>query len=367
MNATLQCFRAVPELTQSLLGYSGEGGMDAESQIILRMRNLFARLQEVDSDGGSSTNVLVMFLETFRKAYPQFAEFVEGRYAQQDAEECWLQLMRALATKLPGKSSRDCKFIQQYFEGEMTTVSKCVEVPEEEPTVSRVTFNLAKCIINNEVNHLGQGIKQALQTSIDKFSPSLQRNAVYEQHSRLSRLPAYLGIEFQRFFWKTKEQKKVKIVRNVKFHVNLDMYEYCTEELQEKLKPQRNRFKEASDALAASSQKGKKVQEGESSDAMDTDDKRQALLPQPFDFKDDVGSNNSGYYELAAVLTHQGMYADAGHYIAWVRQPQGHWVKFDDDTVSSCKEEDVLKLSGGGEWHSAYILLYAPKILQLPE
>ena len=26
-------------------------------------------------------------------------------------------------------------------------------------------------------------------------------------------------------------------------------------------------------------------------------------------------------------------------------------------------EEDVLKLSGGGDWHTAYILLYAPRKL----
>ncbi len=28
----------------------------------------------------------------------------------------------------------------------------------------------------------------------------------------------------------------------------------------------------------------------------------------------------------------------------------GHWVKYDDDDVSMVTEEEVLKLSGGGEW-----------------
>jgi len=33
----------------------------------------------------------------------------------------------------------------------------------------------------------------------------------------------------------------------------------------------------------------------------------------------DSGSNNSGYYELQAVLTHKGRSSSSGHYVAWVR------------------------------------------------
>jgi len=36
-------------------------------------------------------------------------------------------------------------------------------------------------------------------------------------------------------------------------------------------------------------------------------------------FVADVGSNNSGYYELQAVLTHKGRSSSSGHYVAWVR------------------------------------------------
>ena len=28
---------------------------------------------------------------------------------------------------------------------------------------------------------------------------------------------------------------------------------------------------------------------------------------------------------------------------------------YDDDTVSPVTEEDILKLSGGGDWHTAYV------------
>lgn len=43
----------------------------------------------------------------------------------------------------------------------------------------------------------------------------------------------------------------------------------------------------------------------------------------PYHFPDDIGSNNSGYYELLAVLTHQGRSSNTGHYVAWVRKKGG--------------------------------------------
>jgi ubiquitin carboxyl-terminal hydrolase 14 len=80
-------------------------------------------------------------------------------------------------------------------------------------------------------------------------------------------------------------------------------------------------------------------------------------------FEDDKGSNNSGYYSLQAVLTHKGRSSNSGHYVGWVKQKGDIWLKCDDDEVSPVHEEDVLKLSGGGDWHTAYILLYAPRKL----
>lgn len=62
-----------------------------------------------------------------------------------------------------------------------------------------------------------------------------------------------------------------------------------------------------------------------------------------------MGSNNSGFYQLEAVLTHQGRSSSSGHYVAWVRWRAGEWLKCDDDDVTPVTEEDILKLSGGGE------------------
>ena len=42
----------------------------------------------------------------------------------------------------------------------------------------------------------------------------------------------------------------------------------------------------------------------------------------------DTGSNNSGYYELQAVLTHQGRSSSSGHYVAWVKRRGGQYIPF---------------------------------------
>jgi ubiquitin carboxyl-terminal hydrolase 14 len=99
----------------------------------------------------------------------------------------------------------------------------------------------------------------------------------------------------------------------------------------------------------------------------------------------DEGCNPTGQYELCAVLTHVGRSADSGHYIGWVKKGEGkeqrkdeksdhkthfltpvlldEWHKFDDDKVSIVRDADIEKLDGGGDWHTAYIVLYRAKQL----
>lgn len=112
-------------------------------------------------------------------------------------------------------------------------------------------------------------------------------------------------------------------------------------------------------ALLESKDKDSKVKKPE-------EDKK--LVALPFSFEDDVGSNNSGYYTLRAVLTHQGRSSSSGHYVGWVRESiyEDKWYKFDDDAVTPITSEEILRLSGGGDWHCAYVLLYGPKPLRVP-
>ena len=47
------------------------------------------------------------------------------------------------------------------------------------------------------------------------------------------------------------------------------------------------------------------------------------LPPSLLSSSSDPGCNNSGYYELLAVLTHQGRSSSSGHYVGWVRHREG--------------------------------------------
>jgi uncharacterized UBP type Zn finger protein len=68
-------------------------------------------------------------------------------------------------------------------------------------------------------------------------------------------------------------------------------------------------------------------------------------------------------YDLVAVLIHKGRSVDSGHYyVAWVKQDSQKWIEFDDEQPILQKEDNITKLSGGGDWHMAYICLYKAQV-----
>uniref|UniRef100_A0A672ZTS1 Ubiquitin carboxyl-terminal hydrolase n=1 Tax=Sphaeramia orbicularis TaxID=375764 RepID=A0A672ZTS1_9TELE len=371
MNATVQCLRSVPELKSALRRYSGalrSSGANAPSQYITAaLRDLYETM-----DKTSSSLPPIILLQFLHMAFPQFAEKGDqGQYLQQDANECWLQMMRVLQQKLEplepetpmesdsegGAASVSTKknFIDQYFGVEFETSMKCTESEEEEPIKGKESQLQLSCFINQEVKYLATGLRLRLQEEITKMSPTLERNALYIKSSKLSRLPAYLTVQMVRFFYKEKESVNAKVLKDVKFPLMLDVYELCTSELQEKMLPVRSQFKEVEDKKLEKQQQ--KVQQFSTG-------KVSSHTPV---FPVDLGSNNSGYYDLQAVLTHQGRSSSSGHYVGWVKRKEDEWVKFDDDKVSVVSPEDILRLSGGGDWHIAYVLLYGPRRLEILE
>jgi len=207
-----------------------------------------------------------------------------------------------------------------------------------------------------------------------------------------------------RFFWKaTPESRdhqgiKCKIMRAVTFPETMDMYELSTENLQTKLKANRERADKAfEDQLAA---KRAKLDEGSSSSssasssatapmetveqtagpAIDEDDDEaaalQAALQMSMGKVEDVPvseegefigqglpANFTGLYELHGIVTHKGRDADSGHYIGWVRQRPGsdYWWCYDDDKVTEVTTADVMLLKGGGDRDTAYLNFYRYK------
>eukprot|EP00088_Acartia_fossae_P014856 TRINITY_DN1800_c0_g1_i6.p1 TRINITY_DN1800_c0_g1~~TRINITY_DN1800_c0_g1_i6.p1 ORF type:complete len:510 (-),score=166.84 TRINITY_DN1800_c0_g1_i6:327-1856(-) len=361
MNAVIQCLKSVPELKTSLGNYTGRvnltQGSDAES-ITAALRDLYKTM-----DTGSTVPPIIM-LQVLHTAFPMFAERGEqGGYQQQDANECWIQILKMLQQKTqPSEESSKSNAVDQFLGIECETEMKCAE-SDEEPVKKEVEkFLLFNCYIDKDVKYLHTGLKNRLQeTGLEKHSEVLGRNAQYTKSLAITRLPGYLTITMMRFQFKQKEAVNAKILKDIKFPVMLDMFDMCSPQLQEKLKPMRTKFKDYEDWLVETA--GKAKGKGEAT----RKEKQSQDLPleecEDWSFPDDKGSNNSGYYSLQAVLTHKGRSSNSGHYVGWVRQKGDTWLKCDDDEVSPVHEEDVLKLSGGGDWHTAYILLYAPRKL----
>ncbi|GAW15449.1 hypothetical protein ANO14919_048580 [Xylariales sp. No.14919] len=349
-------------------------------------------------------------------------------YAQQDAEEAWSQILSQVRQKLRVKDTTDAtsdeSFIEKYMSGEFTSELVCDEAAAreggEQPIASKDAFLKLNCHIDATTNHLRDGIVNGLKEQLEKRSEVLGRDAVYTKTSRISRLPKYLTVHFVRFFWKRETQKKAKIMRKVTFPHELDVVEFCDDKLKQLLVPVRDKVrevrKEEEDVERARKRRKRNgdndndVPEG--SKDKKKDDKKDAGKPVDGDVemtetyktdaeidaeraaqllamkkelnalidpelaKDD-GANQSGLYELRGVVTHQGASADSGHYTAYVKktapvdaktgkrkEEDGKWWWFNDDKVSEVTADKIEALAGGGESHSALILLY--KAIPLP-
>merc|ERR1712073_189191 len=89
-----------------------------------------------------------------------------------------------------------------------------------------------------------------------------------------------------------------KILKDIKFPMMLDCFDYCTPELQEKLVPMRRKFKDYEDAIVMTAQKGKGGKEAALKKAQEENEDKEM---ENYSFDEDVGSNNSGYYEILAI------------------------------------------------------------------
>lgn len=273
---------------------------------------------------------LVSFLHM---AVPRFAEKGEGGVSlQQDANECWSELMSMLKNALKplsgdqavgdgGEIKGDVKysnFIDQYFGGTFDVTLRCSETDEEPATHSKESFLQLSCFINSDVKYLQSGLKARLRETLTKFSPTLNRDALYSKESKISRLPAYLSVQMVRFYYKERESINAKILKDIKFTLILDLFEVCSEELQQKLLPMRSKFKEQDDLKV--NQVVKPIE-----DIKTDPSKKKPTYKYPYHFEDDLGSNNSGFYELQGVVTHKGRSSSSGHYVGWIRRNKGEY------------------------------------------
>ncbi|KAM4099991.1 hypothetical protein ACJW30_05G034600 [Castanea mollissima] len=367
MNSTVQCLHSVPELKSALIQYSHSGRSNEVDQtshmLTIATRDLFNEL-----DKSVKPVAPMQFWMVLRKKYPQFGQLHNGVFMQQDAEECWTQLLYTLSQSLSSTgSSENPDTMKALFGIELVSRVHCQESGEESSETESV-YSL-KCHISQEVNHLHEGLKHALKSELEKASPSLGRSAIYLKESRINGLPRYLTVQFVRFFWKRESNQKAKILRKVDYPLELDIYDLCSDDLRKKLEAPRKilRDEEGKKLGLKASEKssGSKDNDVKMSDAEGSSNRsgEPSIATSEEGVPSNSGTQMTGIYDLVAVLTHKGRSADSGHYVAWVKQESGKWIEFDDDSPIAQREEDITKLSGGGDWHMAYICMYKARVL----
>ncbi|KAK6333573.1 Ubiquitin carboxyl-terminal hydrolase 14 [Orbilia javanica] len=432
MNSTLQTLRSVPELHEELEKYRSDGGSSISRSSLFSSlsrgsnSDLTGSLRDLFQQMGDTTEGFppLKFVNSLRVAFPQFDQKDRhGHYAQQDAEECYSQILTALRQNLADSSSQvspesktSRKFVDTYFAGKMKTITTCDEDSEEAEQAGEETFLKLNCHISVSVNHLKDGILSGLTEKIEKRSERLGRDAMYTKTSKITRLPKYLTCHFVRFFWKKEINKKAKIMRKVTFPFQLDATDFCTEDLKAKIIPVREKLRELhrnEEDRRKQRRKARTIfvepqaEENGAGDKMDVDGEKTTSGPAPSkaaageeeedwdtalapllddEISADTGANHSALYELHAIITHQGASADSGHYCAYVRKPDGdeeeevdgkgkgrapagglasgggadgsRWWFFNDEKVTEVGWDRIETLAGGGESHSALILLY---------
>ncbi|QSL64878.1 hypothetical protein MERGE_002182 [Pneumocystis wakefieldiae] len=351
MNSTLQMLKSMPELELELEKVSQDKTrkLDKSGTIIESLSDVF-RNMNVCRDFSP-----LIFLGCLRIVFPQFAERdkIHGRFCQQDAEECWSQLIQNLRTHLP-MNGNSPSFVNKYMVGTLINEIKCCESEDEPPVTSNEDFIKLNCHIGMNTNYM-----------IDEI---LNKEATFVKVSKISRLPKYLTINFVRFFWKLSIRKKVKILRKVKFPFELDICEFCEDNLKSKLIPVRDILRNIN----------KNLEEKETIKKKSLNEMIKELW-KLVDIKSiDEGSNVSGLYNLIGILTHSGgeivlflsffnflASADSGHYQAWIRIPNSsEWCQFNDDNVTIVPRSKIETLDGGSENDTAYIALYSA--MELP-
>ena len=353
MNSTLQFLRSIPEVKVELDQFQGRSFGSGSAPLVAGLRDLYQQMDKTVQGFPP-----IVFLQLLRSAFPQFSEMREGHYAQQDAEECWSQLITTLRSE---------RFVDGYMAGKMHSVLACDE--DNETSKSDSSFLKLDCHISIKTNYMNDGIIEALTEKMEKRSDKLGRDAMYTKTSRITQLPQYLVVHFVRFFWRRDVNKKTKIMRKVKFPMELDATEFCEDQFKKDLIPVRDRVRdilkdrEIKERAAKRSKTQNNADKTGNSESPAVDNKADET-EKTLNVEEDAGKI-CGLYDLVGVLTHSGPSASSGHWQAWIKQDNGSekWWQFNDDKLREHDSAKIQSLDGGGESDAAYLLLYKAKTL----
>jgi ubiquitin carboxyl-terminal hydrolase 14 len=332
-----------------------------DQQIYSTLNRLF---DSMNAGGRESVNPMG-FVASIRDRFAQFNQRDNhGHYQQQDSEE----FLRILINSLNNCNNS----INKLFEFRMKSVLKNTECLDEEGTVIYEDLKSLTCHMGDSINpvsHLHEGVQLSLKELIEKDSKNLNKLCKYEKISGIDSLPEYLILQFCRFQWKGRnentgtEATRTKIVRKINFGKNLDIFDFCSKEVQTQLAVGREARHKALDA-GAELESVQRIDEGEG------------------------GGIPTGVYELVGVVSHQGRTADGGHYVGWAKRRRSdgqpptkkqnggkgssdpgddEWLKFDDEKVSETNWKSMVETGGlmGGlaDSQMAYLCIYAKTVV----
>ena len=372
MNSCIQCLKVIPELKNELKKINiSENEQDKDKKVTLELSKVFNSL-----DTSYKTVAPYSFVFAFRQAFPRFNQSQQTQmgmvFSQQDSDEFLNTLLQSISKPLNNLT-------KSLFKGKYEITLKCSE-SDEKPTTFSEDFQKLTCHISNDTLNLEYGLTSNLNQKIEKNSPTLKRTAIYNKESKISLLPEYLNVNLIRFFWKQDKQVKAKILKNVKFPMILDTYNLCTDDLKKKLKNNRERLRKLKDIemgikpINVNKIKAKDVKpddmtfknkdemkiDGEEEKKDEKKDIKKKEEEEKVEIEEEIKleGNSTGWYELYALVTHKGRNANSGHYVGWIKQDDGRWIKYDDDKATEVSEDEIKKLSGGGDWHLSYITFY---------
>ena len=265
MNSTLQCLKAVPEFNQAVQQFnaaqappSGDGAGVLTAQLGSLFRQMDHTLDPVTPFG---------FVQVLRQVFAQFDEKSPktGFHRQQDADELQNAVMTAVANAArqagPGAlaspsvghhASATTNIVDALFGMEFSNSLKCLAC-DAEPVVHKTeTARKLVCNISRDVSHMCAGLKMNLEGSLEKMSGILGETVPWSTTKRVKRLPRYICVQFNRFYWKQPDGPAMardhpnglpcKMVKAVAFPEKLDMFDFCDDSLQALLKPVREAF-----------------------------------------------------------------------------------------------------------------------------
>mmetsp|Transcript_7946 Transcript_7946/g.11789 ORF Transcript_7946/g.11789 Transcript_7946/m.11789 type:complete len:399 (+) Transcript_7946:31-1227(+) len=345
ISAGIQALRTVKPLKEALKKYKGSTmSSNRDEKLTASLRDLFKQFET--SNGHPITPA--QFVQSVRSSFPEFATTdqtpVGNVYQQQDADEFMAKLKQSLNNELRKVDNS----VADVFQGTYNVTLQNNEV-EGEVKETKEQFYALKCFIKKEIRHLEQGIDHGLKGTMERHSEKLGRNAIWSKQSKIAALPEYLMVNFVRFEWKENDKSYCKILKPVRYNMQLDIADLCTDELKGRIQQYRKEQLDAENKRIEARRKAMSTDKmvddvvDESADKMDTSEDR---------------DNETGMYELVGIVSHKGRSVNSGHYVGWTKQENGVWMMFDDDNVRESTEKEIKDLCGGGDNHIALVSIY---------